>query len=189
MTPSWPIVAGAAAAALVAGGLVGRYTGPTKVETRTVETTRTVEVERKVVDEEAVTKAVAEARATWQRDRQDRTVTRTVYVEGKVSERIVYRDVESHAGGSSSTATASARTDTAHVDATRTTDTERKAEVVTVRETIRPSWRVAAQLRPAGAVFAGVEVSRRILGPAWLGAWGRPDGTYGTYGVSVGVEW
>lgn len=189
MTRSWPIVAGASAAALLAGGLAGRYLAPTKVETRTVETVKTVEVERKVTDESAVTKAVAEARATWERDRQDHTVVRTVYVEGKISERIVYRDVDTHAGGSTSTDRTTTTTDTSHTDATRTAETDRKTETVTVRETVRPDWRLAAQLRPAGTVFAGAEVSRRILGPAWLGAWGRPDGTYGTYGVSVGFEW
>jgi hypothetical protein len=175
-------------AALIAGGLAGRYLSPTKVETRTLETVKTVAVERRVVDQEAVTRAVAEARASWQRDRQDRTVTRTVYVEGKVSERIVYRDVDTHAAGSSSTASAATTTDTRHEDATRTAESERKAETVTVRETIRPDWRLEAQLRPSGAVFAGASVSRRILGPAWLGAWGRPEGDLGTYGLSVGVE-
>lgn len=189
MILSWPIVAGSVLGALVIGGLVGRYTGPTKVETRTVETVKTVEVERKVTDTEAVMKAVAEARASWERDRQDHTVVRTVYVEGKISERIVYRDVDTHAGGSTSTASATASADTSHTDATRTAETDRHAETVTVRETIRPDWRASVQLRPTGVVFAGAEVSRRILGPAWLGAWGRPDGTYGTYGVSIAMEW
>jgi hypothetical protein len=181
-------LAGSTVAALVAGGLAGRYLSPTKVETRTVETVKTVEVERKTIDQEAVTKAVAEARASWQRDRQDHTVTRTVYVEGKVSERIVYRDVDTHAAGSSSTASATTATDTRREDATRTAESERKAEVITIRETIRPDWRLEAQLRPAGAVFAGASVSRRVLGPAWIGVWGRPEGSLGTYGLSVGVE-
>lgn len=188
MTPSWPLTAGVGAAALVLGGLVGRYSGPTRVETRAVEVVKTVEVERKVIDQEAVSKAVAEAQASWQRDREDHTITRTVYIEGKVSERIVYRDVDTHAAGSSATASTTTATGTSHTDATRTADTERKTETVKVVETIRPGWRLEAQLHPAGAVFAGASVSRRILGPAWLGAWGRPDGTYGTYGVSVGLE-
>ena len=188
MTPSWPITGGAVAVALVLGGIGGRYLSPTKVETRAVEKVKTVEVEKRVVDEQAVVKAVADAKASWQRDREDHTVTRTVYVEGKVSERVVYRDVDTHAAGASSAASATTAKDSVHADTTRTAETDRKTETVTVRETVRPDWRASVQLRPSGAVFDGAEVSRRILGPVWIGAWGRPEGSLGTYGASVGVE-
>lgn len=63
-----------------------------------------------------------------------------------------------------------------------------------VREVVRerPSWRVGAAagwsitrptLRPE---LYGVDLSRRIAGPVWLGVWARTDRTAG---VSVAVEW
>lgn len=58
----------------------------------------------------------------------------------------------------------------------------------------RPEWRLnllaGASLQTptlplAGPLVVGVEVSRRVLGPVWVGVWGL---TAGTAGVSVGVE-
>lgn len=61
-----------------------------------------------------------------------------------------------------------------------------------VEDYARPSWRLAAQagwkwdapsLQPS--IYGG-EVSRRIVGPVWLGAWARTDSTAG---VSLALEW
>ena len=64
----------------------GRYTAPTKVEVRE----REVTVYK--ADEKAVAKAVSEARTTWEREVKDNTRIVTKYVEGKVVERVEYRD-------------------------------------------------------------------------------------------------
>jgi hypothetical protein len=59
-------------------------------------------------------------------------------------------------------------------------------------ERARPSWRLGAsagwsltrpQLRPE---LLGVDLSRRVAGPVWLGAWARTDRTAG---VALAVEW
>jgi hypothetical protein len=58
--------------------------------------------------------------------------------------------------------------------------------------TARPRWRVAGaagwrldapELRPQ---LYGLDVSRRVAGPLWLGAWARTDRTAG---ISLAVEW
>lgn len=60
--------------------------------------------------------------------------------------------------------------------------------------TYRPEWRLSllagASLQTpalplAGPLVVGVEVSRRVLGPVWVGVWGL---TAGAAGVSIGVE-
>jgi hypothetical protein len=63
---------------------------------------------------------------------------------------------------------------------------------VIVREQARPSWRLTAAAgwkldAPAQRPQVyGLDVSRRVAGPVWLGAWARTDRTAG---VSLAVEW
>lgn len=72
------------------------------------------------------------------------------------------------------------------VDRQETASASREASVIQT-PAAPPSWRVGglAGLSASGPVYGG-EVSRRVLGPIWVGAWGLsvPAG-----GVSVGVEW
>lgn len=72
---------------------------------------------------------------------------------------------------------------------------ERERQVVTEVRTVeraRSSWRVGAAAgwsitRPAlRPELYGVDLSRRVVGPVWLGAWARTDKTAG---VSLAVEW
>jgi hypothetical protein len=78
------------------------------------------------------------------------------------------------------------------VGAASTTHAIASERTVIVREQARPSWRLTAaagwkldapELRPQ---VYGLDVSRRVAGPVWLGAWARTDRTAG---VSLAVEW
>lgn len=90
------------------------------------------------------------------------------------------------------------RVEDERTEAAATVERERQADAraelreVKVTERARPSWRVSAQagwsitrpsIRPE---LYGAEVSRRIVGPLWLGVWGRADRTAG---VSLAMEW
>lgn len=74
--------------------------------------------------------------------------------------------------------------------ATGSSSVEARERTVIVRE--RPGWRLGAAagwelarptLRP---VVYGADLSRRVAGPLWLGAWARTDGAAG---LSLAVEW
>lgn len=78
------------------------------------------------------------------------------------------------------------------VGAASTTHAIATERTVTIRETARPGWRVtgaagwkldAPELRPQ---VYGLDVSRRVAGSLWLGAWARTDRTAG---VSLAMEW
>lgn len=156
------VIAGAAALALVAAFLAGKYSSPRKVEER----------------------IKIETRVEW----RDREVTKRVegpvreverIVERPGAERVVTRWIER---GPVTTDTAS--------DASSSTSAQSSASKVTTPA--RPDWRasVAAGWDPRALalkpeVYEG-RVERRVLGTVWLGAWGRTDRTAG---VSVGAEW
>lgn len=167
MTPrSYAIAAGGVLFLLVAAFGAGRYTAPVKIEIRETVKTET----RTVTDDAAVSKAVATAHSEWQRSLEDHSTIKTVYVAGKVSERIVYRDVESHAAGGASSGSTTTVTVEHHQDAA-TVQTVEKVKIV---ESARPAWAIEAHgawgsLQPYPEAYAG-EVQRRILGPLWVGA-------------------
>ena len=71
----------------------GRYTAPTKIEERERI------VERIVTDEKAVSKAVSDARSIWEREVKDNTRIVTRYLDGKVIERVEYRDRDTTSSG------------------------------------------------------------------------------------------
>lgn len=169
-----------AIAALVLAFLAGRRTAPVRVEERVKIETKTV------VDQEAVARALTEAKAEWERSTKTRTTTRIVYRDGKPIEKVVYvdRDV----------------LQTATIGIKESSETETKTHGETISTTTqdkvttfaRPTWRLAAQagwsfdakaLRPS--IFGG-ELSRQVLGPLWLGAWARTDSTAG---LSLALEW
>ena len=135
-------VAVAAAVGAVLGAVAGRYTAPV----RTVET--------RVENTEAIIQAVAQARREWERD--VKTVTKTVYREGKPVERIVYRD--SHAAGTTSGATS----------VTSTSSIESRS--MTVVDPARPRWAIQGAVAPLDPSRFAVEGQIRVLGPIWLGA-------------------
>jgi hypothetical protein len=130
--------------------------------------------------------------------REVRAELHQVEQEQRQDERAKVRHVETRTerrpgGGVVIVRTEDERTEARSTSATaRTTEAsaaERDLRVI-VRE--RPSWRVTAQagwattrptIRPE---IYGAEVSRRIVGPAWLGVWARTDKTAG---VSLAVEW
>lgn len=173
------IVAGCVLAALVVAFLGGRRSAPVRVEERERIVTQTV------VDQAAIQRAVSEAHAEWTRSATDHSTIRTVYLDGKVVEKIVYVDRDVNSGGSSGSSSNTAT----QVETRTVTNTITETEKVT--EFRRASWRISASagwrldslaLRPA--IYGG-EVSRRILGPVWLGAWAKTDSTAG---MSLGLE-
>lgn len=167
------LVAGGITLALVAAYLAGRFAGPTK----------TVEKEVRVLDKSMVAKAVASARAEWQREVEDRSVTTTYYgPSGKPTRKVQQKHVDLKAGGSS---VASSQTDVA----TKANETSATSKVT---ERARPGWRagVTAAWSPGQLSVApdhyGIELDRRLFGTVWLGV--RAD-TDKTVGASLSLEW
>lgn len=146
----------------------GRYSAPTKVETKTV--TQTVY--------------------------QDRVVEKRVEVQAEAKERIVYRDrtVVSHPDGTvehrdivrTDDSDKTKDTDAVTQLAEHTTEVTKAAEKIVER--VAPSWQVNAL---GGMTWGswkpvyGAQVQRRILGPLWIGAWGLSSGEGG---ISAGVQ-
>lgn len=168
MTRLWIAVGCGAVALVLAAFLIGRRTAPARVEVRTV------------VDETAVTRAVEAARAEWSRDVEDHTVTRTIYREGKPTERIVYVDREVHSGGASTSTTT----------ATSSTASTSRSEVVPAlapagwRAGLTGTWDLRAPAQRPDRW--GLEADRRLFGPVWIGV--RAD-TSRRAGLAVSVEW
>jgi hypothetical protein len=174
-------VAGGIGVALCAGFGAGRYSAPTKV----VETERVIE--RQVIDEKYTASKVAEARTTWEREVVDHTRVVTKYLEGKVVERVEYRDRDT----SSSGGTVTVRTE--YVD--RIVKVEVEKEVVKERLVERDCPRVAV-FGTVGLPFSasgtaplqfGATVTARVLGPlsaVVAGAGGIAGGTV-TGGVGL----
>lgn len=158
----WIAIGAGALLAVVAAFVAGRYSAPVKVETRTEVRTVTEWKDR------VVTK-------TEQGPVRVRTETREV--PGK--ERVIIRTedrgpvtTDRNAEGSGSSAT--------------------QAATVVIRDSSRPGWRASVlagwspgrlELRPE---VYGVEVSRRVVGTVWAGAWARTDRQFG---VSLALEW
>lgn len=130
----------------------------------------------------------------------DHVVTRTVTVEAKQKqdEKVVHKVVTRRADGSSVTTVdvASASEVNLQLGQTVAADLSHVQDVTAKRETslvqtpaAPPRWRVEGlvglELHGLQPVYGG-QVSRRVLGPLWAGAWGLSSGVGG---VSVGVEW
>lgn len=163
------------ALALAGGGYaLGRFTTPTKVETRTVEVTKIVEVEKEVVRE----------------------------VKGR--DIVWTRVVEVRPDGSSTTTEREATKERVETETKRDTETTTEAtrEATKVVTNAKPQWRASVLVGgslafPIRQVVSSVEVSpafgghveRRLVGPFWVGAWGvgAPRG-YAMGGLSLGVE-
>jgi hypothetical protein len=174
-----------AAAAGVACGTVGYGTGRYAAPTKVLETERVVE--RQVIDEKYTASKVAEARTTWEREVVDHTRVVTKYLEGKIIERVEYRDRDT----SSSGGTVTVRTE--YVD--RIVKVEVEKEVVKERLVERDCPRVAV-FGTVGLPFSasgtaplqfGATVTARVLGPlsaVVAGAGGIAGGTV-TGGVGL----
>ena len=171
-------IGGGVLTALVLAFLGGRFSGPVKV------TERVITIEKTIRDEEAITKAVAEARAAWDKQVKDHTITRTLYREGKVVERIVYMDRETTSSGSSSTASTTDLSVKAH-EATETATLKEK-----ITERARPRFKLALAAPPSGPLdlraISG-EADVRVLGTIWAGVrYTHTDKT--PLRLAVGVE-
>lgn len=163
-------IAAGAVLALVAAFIGGRYSRPAEV--------------RELVKVETKTVTVTE----W----KDRVVEKRV--EGPVRIRTVTREVP----GGERVVTVVEERGPVTVDRRQDRAGESKetgsSAIVSERVTkaARPDWRAsvlagwdadAPSLRPE---TYGVEVSRRVVGTVWLGAWARTDRTGG---VAVAMEW
>jgi hypothetical protein len=159
----WVYIAAGSALLLVAAFLGGRFSAPVKVEERVKVETRTVTVTE--WKDRVVEKRVAGP-----------VRVRTITIERPGGERIVERVVER---GPVTTETAAESAGQSSSAASSVGVSER------VVESARPGWRLSAvagwdaealSLRPD---LYGVEVSRRVVGTVWLGAWARTDRTGG----------
>jgi hypothetical protein len=149
--------------ALVAAFIGGRFSAPVRVEEKVRVETKTVTVTewKDRVVEKRIAGPVRVRTITIERPGGERVVERVVE-RGPVT---VERSGESE-GQSSSTASSVGVSER-------------------VVESARPGWRLSAvagwdaealSLRPE---LYGVEVSRRVVGTVWLGAWARTDRTGG----------
>jgi hypothetical protein len=121
LTPKYVYIGIAVAIVLLAVSFTaGRYLAPTK----------TVTVEKKVVDETAIQAAIAVAKAEWQKTIQDHTRIVTVYKDGKVIEKTVYKDVDTAASGTSNNTSNSASQTEKHETDTNKTATTRAEPVL-----------------------------------------------------------
>lgn len=141
--------------------LGGRFSAPVK----TVEKEKVVE--KTVRDEDAIARAVANAKAQWAKEVQDHTVTRTIYKEGKIVEKVVFVDRDTKSSGSSEKTS-----EVASITATHE-QTERIVKKEKITEGARPRLRLALSLPPRYPVdFKAIapELDVRLLGTIWLGA-------------------
>jgi hypothetical protein len=159
-----------ASVAVVASFMVGRFTVPTKVVTKTeIQTVvKTVEVAK-------------EMKKTDQKKDRDVVITETTKPDGtKVK--------ETHYVSHSDTVTLDTRTDTKNTQAS----TDIKSETITTNE--KGNWNIAAL---AGVnskdelwqkqIGYGAIVQRRIIGPFYLGGYANGFGSSSqSYGVSIG---
>jgi asparagine N-glycosylation enzyme membrane subunit Stt3 len=158
---------GAAALALIGAFGAGRYMAPTKVEERT----REVVVYK--TDEKAVAKAVSDARTTWEREVKDNTRIVTKYVEGKVVERVEYRDRDTTSSGGK------VEIQTVTVEVEKRVEVEKVVEKERIVTRDAPRWTVGATV---GTGFQGGSVSP----PAWGGLVGYR--LVGPLGVQIAGE-
>lgn len=176
------------------GVLVGRVR-PARVIVQTVEQERVVEHTRTVVDQEAVRKAVAEARAQMD---QHRVVTEERRPDGTVTRR---EETDTHTK-------TEARAETQATESKHADQTADRVVTVTKMVTItpaRPRWSFAldgglnvptalGQARPWTPPLAGLprglevgaSLDRRLLGPVFVGVRASSSGTIG---LRVGVTW
>lgn len=169
----WPYLA--AGVAVLVAFCAGRFSAPVKVEERLVEK---VVVQEKLVEKrfEVAVKAEERVRVVY-RDR-------IVRPDGTREEREVERD---ESASSSATVAAKVR------EVERVVYRDR--EVVKVVESARPLWRVSLLAgvdlprlhhpQLLGPIAFGAQVERRLIGPAFVGAYALSSGQGG---VTVGVE-
>lgn len=170
-----PAIIGGAAVLLVGAFLAGRFTAPTppaRVETRTVTVDREVRVEVAAKQTAATETKAAEVRT--------RTITRWLpSPAGPVVEQVTEAD------------TRATSTSAAVSTETRAVQTDRVRTETVIKLVVQPDpdkWRVgvtAGLHLDAGRVY-GVTLARRIVGPAWVEAWGT---TYKAAGLGLALTW
>jgi len=164
----------AIAAGLVALGLsfsAGRFSAPTK----TIERERIVE--KKVIDQKAIADAVSLAQSEWKKNEKVNTTTKTVYKDGKISEKYVFFNKELNSSGNS------LKLDTMHTDNSTltTSETTKEKEKITIAE--QPRWQVGANanlkwdnlnLSPSSLIWEG-HAQVRVIGGLWAGVTTTPQ--------------
>jgi hypothetical protein len=177
--PRWPVIAGAALAALLVAFLGGRYSRAPQVVTKDVVRTQTVEVEK------VRTVEVHDSQSAVAQEAKVNTVT-----------VVKYRWLPGHVVEAESTTTKQADTDThetkqAHAGATKESASMTQQTVIETHTSTsaRPRWSVSlmpgAQLFGAkalplyGPLVLGASVERRIAGPVSIGLWGSTSGAAG----------
>jgi hypothetical protein len=165
------LIAAGAALALVAAFVGGRFSAPRHVETRTE------------------WKEIRSVETQW--------AVRTEYVDRtKIRTRVVTVERVAPDGSRETSTTTDSGTDVAINSGTDLTGhssetTSSNGATVTVSKSGRPGYRVGVaagwdpgrlSLRPS---VYGVDVSRRLVGTIWAGAWGRTDKTFG---INVALE-
>jgi hypothetical protein len=164
----------AIAAGLVALGLAfsaGRFSAPTK----TIETEKIVE--KKVVDQKAIADAVAVAQSEWKKNEKVNTTTKTVYKDGKISEKYVFFNKELNSSGNS------LKLDTMHSDNSTLTSSETTTEKKKVTISEQPRWQVGMNanlkwndlnLTPSAIIWEG-HAQVRVIGGLWAGLTTTPQ--------------
>lgn len=170
-------LAGALGVAVLAIGVaIGRFTALTKTveKVKTVEVTKEVAAKTNEEDTHNATQADIRSVTHWRVryvQRPDGTVVTSASGDsGKSSDRETTHE------------TAKRETEIKYVD--RYIDREK----LVIKETEKPAWGVAARagLSSGPRFVYGAEVSRRVLGPLWLGAYAT---TAKEAGVIARVEW
>ena len=175
------IIAAVFVGLLLAAFGAGRFLSPTKV----IETVKVVE--RLVVDEKVIEQRIASAKTEWEKQVQDHTKVVTKYVEGKVIERIEYRDREITSSGGT------VQTKVEYVDREKIVYQEKVVEKEKIVERDCPRVTLAATVGAgfsAGVVSSpsyGMEATGRVLGPMVVGAGAEGNATGGSARVLVGI--
>jgi len=165
----WAVLGGGCALAASYGA--GRFMAPTKV------TEKEKVIERLVVDEKEMARRLATARITWEKDVQDHTRVVTKYLEGKVIERVEYRDRDSHSEG------AKVETKIEYVDREKIVFQEKVVEKEKVVERDCPRLTLGASAGWDSRVTAGGWATYRFAGPlvgfaAGEKVLGAPEGSF-----------
>ena len=165
----WAVLGGGIA--LAASFALGRWAAPTKV------TVKEKVVERLVVDEKVVEERLAAAKLVWSKDVADHTRVVTKYLEGKVVERVEYRDRDTHSEGTKVV------TKIEYVDREKIVFQEKMVEKEKVVERDCPRLTLGASAGWDSSITAGGWATYRFAGPvvgfaAGEKVIGEPEGSF-----------
>jgi len=178
-TKQWGLVALGVVLALAAAYTAGSRANPAKI----IEKEKIVEVKKevKVVDQEAISFAVSQAQAEWKKNEKVRTITKILYKEGQIVEKIIYKDRETSDSGSSSSSGSSGSSSSS----SSTTTNESTTTTTKTKETEfkQPTWRLSLSASTkwnslpktaADLTYEG-RVERQLIGGFWGGITTTPQ--------------